>query len=61
MDEPAHPGGDRQAILKTAGKNLQMGKAMTAEHKVRFASKVMLTIISKYSERSQSGSVAAGV
>jgi hypothetical protein len=37
----------RQAILKTAGKNLQMGKAMTAEHKVRFASKVMLTITSQ--------------
>ena len=34
----------RQAILKTAGKNLQMGKTMTAEHKVRFASKVMLTL-----------------
>jgi hypothetical protein len=34
----------RQAILKTAGKNLQTGKTMTAEHKVRFASKVMLTI-----------------
>jgi hypothetical protein len=37
----------RQAILKTAGKNLQMGKTMTAEHKVRFASKVMLTITSQ--------------
>jgi predicted deacetylase len=34
----------RQAILKTAGKNLQLGKTMTAEHKVRFASKVMLTL-----------------
>jgi hypothetical protein len=37
----------RQAILKTAGKNLQMGKTMTEEHKVRFASKVMLTITSQ--------------
>ena|ERR1700678_30228 len=37
----------RQAILKTAGKNLQIGKTMTAEHKTRFASKVMLTLSSQ--------------
>ncbi len=34
----------RQAILKTAGKNLQLGKTMAAEYKVRFASKVMSTL-----------------
>jgi hypothetical protein len=33
----------RQAILKTATKNLTMGGTMSADHKVRFASKVMLT------------------
>ncbi len=33
----------RQAILKTATKNQTMGGTMTEDHKIRFASKVMLT------------------
>ena len=33
----------RRGILKTAQKNLSMGGTMDAEHRVRFASKVMLT------------------
>jgi hypothetical protein len=33
----------RQAILKTAAKDLSLGKTMTFDYKVRFASKVMLT------------------
>ena len=51
----------RQAILKTAGKNLQLGKTMAAEHKVRFASKVMLTLSDRrIAERPQSGSPPSG-
>jgi hypothetical protein len=34
----------RRAILKTAAKNQQMSGAMSLDHKVRFASKVMLTL-----------------
>jgi hypothetical protein len=33
----------RQAILKTATKNQTMGGTMDLDHKVRFASKVMIT------------------
>jgi hypothetical protein len=33
----------RQAILKTAAKDLSLGRAMSLDYKVRFASKVMLT------------------
>jgi hypothetical protein len=33
----------RQAILKTATKNQTMNGTMCANHKIRFASKVMLT------------------
>jgi hypothetical protein len=33
----------RRGITKTAIKNLQKGGTMTLDHKVRFASKVMLT------------------
>lgn len=33
----------RQAILRTAAKNLSLGKTMTLDYKVRFASKVALT------------------
>ena len=34
----------RSAILKTASKNQILGGTMTADHKIRFASKVMLTL-----------------
>lgn len=33
----------RHGILKAAMKNQQMGGSMTEDHKIRFASKVMLT------------------
>jgi hypothetical protein len=33
----------RQAIVRTAAKDLSLGKTMTADFKIRFASKVMLT------------------
>lgn len=33
----------KRAIAKTAAKNLSLGKTMTDEYKLRFASKVMLT------------------
>lgn len=33
----------RQAILKTAAKDLSLGKTMSPDYKIRFASKVMLT------------------
>ncbi len=33
----------RQAILKTAAKDLSLGKTMSLDYKTRFASKVMLT------------------
>lgn len=33
----------RQAILKTAAKNLSLGRTMSPDYKIRFASKVMLT------------------
>jgi hypothetical protein len=33
----------KQAILKTAAKNLSLGKTMSSDYKIRFASKVMLT------------------
>jgi hypothetical protein len=33
----------RQAILKTAAKDLSLGRTMSLEYKTRFASKVMLT------------------
>lgn len=32
----------RQAILKTAAKNLSLGRTMSLDYKIRFASKVML-------------------
>jgi hypothetical protein len=37
----------RQGILKTARKNIDLGGAMTPEHKVKFASKVMLMATSQ--------------
>jgi hypothetical protein len=40
----------RQAILKTAGKNLALGKTMDLDYKIRFASKVMLTITERRDE-----------
>jgi hypothetical protein len=40
----------RQAILKTATKNQTMGGTMTEDHKVRFASKVMLTLSAQKTE-----------
>jgi hypothetical protein len=33
----------KQAILKTAAKDLSLGKTMSLDYKIRFASKVMLT------------------
>ena len=33
----------RLAIARTAAKNLSVGKSMSPDHKIRFASKVMLT------------------
>jgi hypothetical protein len=33
----------RTSILKTAARNLQVGRTMTPDHLLRFASKVMLT------------------
>jgi hypothetical protein len=33
----------RQAILKTAAKDLSLGKTMSLDYKIRFASKVALT------------------
>lgn len=33
----------RRGILKTAEKNLNLGNTMSQDHKIRFASKVMLT------------------
>jgi hypothetical protein len=36
----------RQAILKTATKNQTMNGGMSQDHKIRFASKVMLTLSS---------------
>jgi hypothetical protein len=33
----------RQGILRTAAKDLSLGKTMSSDYKVRFASKVMLT------------------
>jgi hypothetical protein len=32
-----------RAILKTAGKDLSLGKTMSRDHKIRFASKVMIS------------------
>jgi hypothetical protein len=40
----------RQAILKTATKNQQMGGTMSEDHKIRFASKVMLTLSAQREE-----------
>ena len=40
----------RRAILKTATKNQMMGGAMSDDHKVRFASKVMLTLSAQREE-----------
>jgi hypothetical protein len=37
----------QQAILKTMGKNLALGKKMDLDYKVRFASKVMLTMTAR--------------
>ena len=34
----------RKAILKTGQKNLMMGGTMSDDHRVRFASKVMITL-----------------
>ena len=40
----------RQAILKTATKNQTMGGTMSQDHKIRFASKVMLTLSAQREE-----------
>ena len=40
----------RQAILKTATKNQTMGGTMSEDHKIRFASKVMLTLSAQREE-----------
>jgi hypothetical protein len=40
----------RQAILKTATKNQTMGGTMSEDHKIRFASKVMLTLSARREE-----------
>jgi hypothetical protein len=34
----------RRGVLKTAAKNLSVGKTMSHDHKIRFASKVMSTL-----------------
>jgi hypothetical protein len=43
----------RRAILKTATKNQTMGGMMDADHKVRFASKVMLTASAQRKEHAE--------
>jgi hypothetical protein len=40
----------RQAIIKTAAKNLSQGKTMDGDYKVRFASKVMLVATERNAE-----------
>ena len=40
----------RRAVLKTATKNQTMGGTMSLDHKVRFASKVMLTLSAQREE-----------
>src|SRR5713101_6238915 len=40
----------RQAILKTATNNQTMGGGMSQDHKIRFASKVMLTLSAQREE-----------
>jgi hypothetical protein len=40
----------RQAILKTVTKNQTMGATMSDDHKIRFASKVMLTLMGQQKE-----------
>jgi hypothetical protein len=40
----------RRGILKAAAKNQTMGGAMSDDHKVRFASKVMLTLSAQREE-----------
>jgi len=40
----------RRAILKTATKNQTLGGRMTQDHRVRFASRVMLTLSSQTDE-----------
>jgi hypothetical protein len=40
----------RQAILKTATKNQTLGGMMSDDHKIRFASKVMLTLSAQREE-----------
>jgi len=40
----------RQAILKTMGKNLSLGKKMDLDYKVRFTSKVALTMTERNAE-----------
>src|SRR5260370_10250451 len=41
----------RQAILKTATKNQTIGGMMSEDHKIRFASKVMLTLSAQREEQ----------
>ncbi len=43
----------RQAILKTATKNQTMGGTMSEDHKIRFASKVMLTLSAQREEQAE--------
>jgi hypothetical protein len=40
----------RSAILKTASKNQMLGGTMSPDHKIRFASKVMLTLSAQRKE-----------
>lgn len=40
----------RQAILKTGMKNQQMGGTMDSDHRLRYASKVMLTLTAQHAE-----------
>jgi hypothetical protein len=40
----------RHGILKTATKNQTMGSGMSQDHKIRFASKVMLTLSAQREE-----------
>jgi hypothetical protein len=43
----------RQAILKTATKNQTMGGTMSEDHRVRFASRVMLTLSAQRKEHAE--------
>jgi len=44
----------KRAILKTAVKNQQLNSTMSLDHRLRFASKVMLALTSQAAERAHS-------